>query len=184
MVKENYKSCLRYWQKGMTMLEVLVAMLVIGLALVTGISMLQTANRYGDSAEFSAIASQQSQSIIDKIRANSVSASAYLFPESVPTTADYSTLYPQVDTSNIPASIACKTTAPAICATGESVAKQDMQQWEDTLAQQLPNGRGAIRRVGFGTDTYEVIVMWHYNPESEPTGPTPAAHGITVRFTL
>ena len=50
--KKNCKTVRRQsQQKGMTLLEVLVSMLVIGLALAMSISMIQAANRYGETAE-------------------------------------------------------------------------------------------------------------------------------------
>ena len=48
-------------QQGMTLLEVVVSMLVVALGLVMSVSMLQTANRFGDTAEYTSFALQESQ---------------------------------------------------------------------------------------------------------------------------
>lgn len=173
-------------QRGWTLIEVLVSMLVIGLALAMSISMLQTANRLGESAEYSAAALQRAQSIIDKIRANKIAVDGYMF---YPAGSDgsYNSLYALQNMAQIPAALACGTgTSHHGCDTALPVAKEDMQQWRSSLQSLLPGGKGAIREIGAGTGMYEVIVMWSHNPESDAVSASspPVAHGITVNFSL
>ena len=190
--KKNCKTVRRQsQQKGMTLLEVLVSMLVIGLALAMSISMIQAANRYGETAEYSAAALQRAQSVIDKMRANQVAAPAYVFGSVAGTR--YDALYPSVDMNEIPAKISCKfpgATDPLIverCQKGESVAKDDMEAWKKELADNLPGGKGIIRSINDRAG-YEVIVMWSHTTESEAmaagTSKPTVASGIRVRFSL
>ena len=65
-------------QQGMTLLEVVISMLVVALGLVMSVSMLQTANRFGDTAEYTDFALQKSQLIIDTMRANVVAKDTYI----------------------------------------------------------------------------------------------------------
>ena len=46
-------------QKGMTLLEIVVSMLIVALGLAISVSMIQTANRFGDTAEYTAFALQK-----------------------------------------------------------------------------------------------------------------------------
>lgn len=184
-------GCRMRRQHGMTLLEVLVSMLVIGLALAMSISMIQTANRYGETAEYTAAALQRAQSIIDKMRANNVAAPAYVFDGGAKGT-NYNALYGKLDMGKIPNDLKCQiegvaSTAPALvnCNNYLEQAKQDMVSWSNELQQNLPGGKGMIRRNGSG---YEIIVMWNYVPESEAAQASAAssdlANGITVRFSL
>ena len=61
-------TLLRTHQKGMTLLEIVISMLIVALGLAMSVSMIQTANRFGDTAEFTAFAQQKSQQIIDRSR--------------------------------------------------------------------------------------------------------------------
>lgn len=170
-------------QKGMSLIEVLVSMLVIGLALVMSISMIQVANRYGESAEFSAAALQQAQSVIDKMRANKIAAPAYIFTGGATGTA-YDSWY-QADMGKIPDDLSCDSDVQ--CLTALDTAKADMSQWKANLSSLLPGGKGVVREVSAGSGAYEVIVMWKYSPESEARSAesvNPKARGITVNFSL
>lgn len=182
MQKNNHLMC-KESQKGMSLIEVLVSMLIIGLALAMSISMIQTANRYGDSAEHSAAALQQAQSIIDKMRANKIAAPAYLFTGGA-SGSTYDSWY-TADMGKIPAELTCG--SDVHCAKALDTAKTDMSQWKNNLSSLLPGGKGVIREVQAESGSYEVIVMWKYNPESEAKSvdsTNPNARGITVNFTL
>ena len=64
-------------QKGMTLLEIVISMLIVALGLAMSVSMIQTANRFGDTAEFTAFAQQKSQQISDAMRAKSIARGTY-----------------------------------------------------------------------------------------------------------
>lgn len=167
-------------------MEVLVSALIIGLALVMALSMIQTANRYGESAEYSASALQQAQSIVDKIRANPIGVSAYLFKGGGSGTS-YDAWYSSVNMDEIPNNLNCAVDAPNGCAAVLQIVKDDMTQWKNGLSNSLPGGKGIIQETVAGTRQYEVIITWHNNPESGAVASlarTAKARGITVNFSL
>ena len=93
-------GAMRAHQRGMTLLEVVISMLVVALGLVMSISMIQTANRFGDTAEYTAFALQKSQLIIDTMRANVVAKDTYIISGiNTPNSGniDYNALYKELD---------------------------------------------------------------------------------------
>ena len=185
----------RFRQKGMTLLEVVVSMLVIGLGLVISISMLQTANRFGDNAEFSHSALEQAQAIIDKMRANRVASPTYIYTGGAnitSTTAGFDVIYDSVRDENgyergiDGLTITCLrgiTTAGFSandCKKAGLIAKDDMRAWGKNIRAILPGGRGLISHQN---GTYEVIVLWSNTPESDSQN-NPVAQGVRVSFTL
>lgn len=178
---------MKVWQKGMSLIEVLVAMLIIGLALTMGISMIQASNRFGESAEFGSSALQQAQAIIDKIKSNGVASDTYLFTGGVVITNgdEYEKMYAEVSKVkliDIPLHLTCKV---ALCSEAENIAKADVVQWNNTLQEMLPGGRGIVHRISSlpNRDFFEVIVMWNHNAEIEIDN-NPAVSGIRVNFSL
>lgn len=169
-------------QHGMTLLEVLVSMLVIGLGLAMSISMIQTANRFGNSAEFSHSALEQAQAIIDKIRANRVAAPTYKYPADK-VGDSYDAIYKSLEKADIK-SLTVSCTLPGIsdeeCGKAGKIAQTDMQSWDENIRALLPEGRGAVVINGMSS---EVIVMWKNNPETDSNN-NPDIQGIRVRFAL
>lgn len=180
------RSC-RIKQSGMSMLEVVVSMLIIGLGLAMSISMIQTSNRFGNNAEFSHSALEQAQAIIDKIRANQVAAATYEYMGGAALSANYDTMYASVanETTYISGinALTRQCTAgisTADCQVPGDTAKADMQAWSGNIRSLLPGGRGLISMNG---RNLEVIVMWSNTAETD-TNLNPVAQGIRVNFTL
>lgn len=180
------RSC-QIKQRGMSMLEVVVSMLIIGLGLAMGISMIQTSNRFGNNAEFTHSALEQAQAIIDKIRANQVAAESYEYMGGAALSANYDTMYAAV--ANEATYISGINGLTRQCTTGISTtdcqvpgdtAKADMQAWSRNIRALLPGGRGLISMNG---RNLEVIVMWSNTAETD-TNLNPVAQGIRVNFTL
>ena len=174
-------------QKGMTMLEVIVAMLIIGLGLAMSISMIQASNRFGNNAEFSHLALEQAQAIIDKMRANSVAARSYEFTGGAIRSVDYDSMYRTVENETIYDSAIRglnKICAPGFsaqdCNIPGGIAQSDMQAWSNDIRAALPGGRGLIFING---RNLEVVVMWSNTVEQE-SNLNPVAQGIRVNFTL
>ena len=174
-------------QKGMTMLEVIVAMLIIGLGLAMSISMIQTSNRFGNNAEFSHLALEQAQAIIDKMRANSVAARSYEFTGGAIRNVDYDSMYRFV--ANEAAYDSAIRGLNKICAPDFSaqdcdipggIAQSDMLAWSNDIKAALPGGRGLVFVNG---RNLEVVVMWSNTVEKE-SNLNPVAQGIRINFTL
>ncbi|EHM52207.1 type IV pilus modification protein PilV [Cardiobacterium valvarum] len=171
-------------QKGMTLLEIVISMLIVALGLAMSVSMIQTANRFGDTAEFTAFAQQKSQQIIDAMRANNIARDTYLLDwENTATQGniDYKQLYNNLNAiynvTDITGRLRCKNSGR--CTESENIAKQDMKVWIEEI-RSLPGGRGIIRQ---RDNQYEVVVMWRHVSETDRGEDTPV-QGTRVWFTL
>lgn len=110
---------------GFTLLEVLVAIVVLSLGLL-GLAGLQAASlRNNQSAYYRGVATQQTYDMVDRIRANLAGVTA----------GNYNNL-----TGVIPANPACFT---AGCSAA-SIAATDHFQWNTTNAALLPGGVGSV----------------------------------------
>lgn len=103
-------------QKGFTLTEVLVAMLVLSIGLLGLASLQVTSLRNNHSAFQLSLATNLSYGIIDRMRANRPAARA----------GEYN--------------LALAVAAP----TGTSRANQDVAGWRQAIASRLPGGAGAI----------------------------------------
>ena len=171
-------------QQGMTLLEVVVSMLVVALGLVMSVSMLQTANRFGDTAEYTSFALQESQTLIDAMRANRLADETYFVNAIGVTSKDtpLEVIYNSLDAfykftsddkevvkQEVKNRLMCKN---ASCTEAENIAKEDMAT--------LPGGRAAVGRLG---DQFEVVVMWNHVAETD-SNDNARIQGTRVWFTL
>lgn len=154
-------------QAGMTFLEVLVSMLIIGLGLTITVSMMQASNRYGLSAEYRSAAMNEIQSIMDRMRANVYGGDGYVFGQHSYQDSGY-------DRKNIQALSAPQCGNP--CETKEQLkiaaqslayarAQTDMIDWLGHVSTSLPGGQAAISKGA--ENTYTVTIMWLYGTESD-----------------
>ncbi|MBR1374862.1 MAG: prepilin-type N-terminal cleavage/methylation domain-containing protein [Cardiobacteriaceae bacterium] len=65
-------------QQGMSLLEVVVAMLLCGIGLAIPVGMYQASIRHAQQAEYRAIAMREAQVLIDEMRANKLGAPGFL----------------------------------------------------------------------------------------------------------
>jgi len=126
---------------GVTLIEVLIAMVVLAIGLLGLASLQATALRTNSSALFRSQATNLAYSIVDAMRVNRAAALAL----------------PGAYNSTMP-------TTPPSCPTGVvaltgSIANQDLTAWTNTLACTLPQGAGEIARTG--TTTFTVRVQWN-----------------------
>lgn len=193
----------RLRQQGMTLLELIVAMLIIGIALAGSVAMIQMANRFGMSAEFQSIAQWQSQNMMDRMRANSFAREAYVFGDSNWNIVDtrnfqygsekFKELYDGVkDTLNSEAATAVTCANSSACLPQE-IATMDRAFWLRQLAQELPQGLGLIVRVQEEgkpnkamPGAYAVIIMWRTAAPSEDAQASqdPQVHGVLIPFSI
>jgi len=116
-------------QSGFTLLEVMVAIVVLSLGLL-GLAGLQAASlRNNQTAYYRGIATHQAYDMADRIRANLAGVRAL-------PTSEYSSL-----AAMIPANPGCFT---ADCSAAD-MAKTDHFQWNTVNAALLPNGVGSVR---------------------------------------
>ncbi|MGQ0429588.1 MAG: type IV pilus modification protein PilV [Gammaproteobacteria bacterium] len=135
----------RDFQSGFTMVEVLVALVVLTIGLLGIAALYLNSLQSGRTAIYRTQAVNLAADLADRIRANRTAQVAY------------ATLFADVE-----AEVAgCFTTGG--CIPGD-LAASDLARWKATLAQLLPNGQGqvvVIPPIGAGEPaSYVVMVQW------------------------
>ncbi|MBK7354138.1 MAG: type IV pilus modification protein PilV [Nitrosomonas sp.] len=103
-------------QKGVTMIEVLVSVIILSIGLL-GLAGLQSAGiTHNQSASFRSTATMMTYSILDSLRAN------------------------RAEASNGNYNIALGATKP----TGDAIYQKDLNNWMTELALRLPTGQGSV----------------------------------------
>lgn len=135
-------------QSGFTLVEIMVAMLVLAIGLL-GLAGLQANGlRQNTNALYRTFAMMQAYDMADRIRAN----------ETGRRNGAYDTI-----TTGIPAAQNC---TAAVCTPNE-IAAYDAHEWNNTNAQLLPSGTGSVSVAGVAPDQmFTVTVMW----DEERTG--------------
>lgn len=135
-------------QTGFTLLEILVAIVVLSLGLL-GLAGLQAATlRNNQIAYYRAIAIQQTYDMADRIRANQagVKAGAY---------------------NNLNTAIPADPDCVANACTAAQMAVADHSQWNNNNARMLPAGTGTVVRGANGS--FVVTISWNENTEAGST---------------
>lgn len=137
---------------GFTLLEVLVAIVVLSIGLL-GLAGLQAAGlRNNNSAYLRTIATQQAYDIADRMRANRAAVIAGVY-DSISGTG----------TSPSCITAGCTTT---------QMAQHDTYEWNTLNAALLPSGQGTVTRIGT-SNRFSVTVIW----DDARTGATGTACG-------
>lgn len=135
-------------ETGFTLLEVLVAIVVLSLGLL-GLAGLQAATlRNNQIAYYRAIAVQQTYDMADRIRANQAGAVA----------GAYNNL-----TNTIPADPDC---VANVCSAA-NMAVADHSQWNNNNARMLPAGSGTVVSAAGGG--FNIRISWNENTEAGGT---------------
>jgi type IV pilus assembly protein PilV len=123
-------------QSGFTLLEILVALLVLAIGLLGLAGLMTSSMRNNLSASHRTQATWQAYDIIDRMRANRAVAIA----------GGYATA--------LGAATACSTAVPA-----GTVAQQDVAAWKNQVACALPTGNGSIAVNAAREAT--VVIQWN-----------------------
>jgi type IV pilus assembly protein PilV len=152
-------------QTGFTLLEVMVAIVVLSLGLL-GLAGLQAATlRNNQIAYYRAIAVQQTYDMADRIRANQAGATA----------GEYNAL-----AAIIPAAPDC--VAPNTCSPAD-MAVADHSQWNNNNARMLPGGSGTVTNAA--GNNFIITVMMTENEMSGASDPNcPVGTPANVRCFL
>lgn len=165
------KSVVFCREKGATLIEVLITMMIVALGLLGAAGMQLASTRYQQTALMRGQAVVQAQFIVEKMRANASAIAIYLTSDA----------YAAATLASLPADPACGMTTVGTC-TGAQAAAKDLRDWRKGL-QTMPGGRGSINPVvnlGGITDPLarQVIVMWQEKQDNEvgtTSDPDPAA---------
>ncbi len=160
-------------QRGMTLLEVVISMLIIGLGLAMCVSMIQTSIRSTYSANNQNIAAELAESIVSRMRINRIAADGYLFGDnngSSDNTGDFD-LYDSgwsAPSSAVSAPTCDDCTEEQKDARDAAYAQAyaDAVNWLSEVQDSLPNGRASIVDwpVVGTTPGYRVILQWKNIP--------------------
>lgn len=131
---------------GFTLIEVLVALVILSVGLL-GLAALQTTGmKYNQSAYEYSQATSAAYDILDRMRANFTTAS---------TTTDYTTKFS--DTPTTP-SVDCSTSS----CNGAQLAQYDLYQWKTNVAKLLPGGEGSVQlQMVNGYAQYTIGLRWN-----------------------
>jgi type IV pilus assembly protein PilV len=141
----------RLQSRGFTLLEVLVALLVMSVGLLGIGKLMMLSARANDSAYMRSQATALGYTILDAMRANRQAATVngYDTPMGV-----------------FPAAPGCGATVAAPCTSGQQ-AQNDLSQWGNALAVQLPLGQGSVTTAtapdgltGANNITATIVVQW------------------------
>lgn len=152
------RSCVgRHSQRGLSMIEVLIALVVLAIGLL-GTAAMQTLSLEGTAnANTRSVAFYLANDMIDRMRANSAGEAA----------GDY------VDVSAAATTAACST---ATGCTAEQMAFNDLQEWQTSVSTLLPGGVGTISGpAATGNANYIITVSWRERAkEAKASGETTA----------
>jgi type IV pilus assembly protein PilV len=137
--------------RGFTLLEVLVALLVLSIGLLGIGKLMMLSARANDSAFMRTQATALGYTILDAMRSNRQAA----------TTNGYDTAM-----GVFPGPPGCGATVAAACTSGQQ-AQNDLSQWGNALAVQLPLGQGSVTTAvgldgatGANNITATIVVQW------------------------
>ena len=146
-------------QTGFTLIEVLVAVLIlviglVGVAHMQALGLTNTQSAYNRSQ-----ATLLAYDMADRIRANLESIETYV----------------NIAPADATLQATCSTTEGCTVA---QMAENDLYEWNETLANFLPSGAGAISLEDLGNtdaedDLYTVSVSWNDNPDGSVGDPEP-----------
>lgn len=174
-------------QRGATLLEVLITMLVVAVGLLGAAGLQLASTRYQQTSTLRSQALIHADFIIEKMRVNNINltfvnlAAAQANPIGAYLAADE---YPDAD--DLPDDPACGLEGQPNCTAAEA-AQRDLREWRQALAQDLPGGRGSIFPIAAGGATEpnsrRVVVMWREKSEAATQNATGQAADETIDAT-
>src|SRR5262252_1340199 len=157
---------------GFTLLEVLIALLVLSIGLLGIGKLMMLSARANDSAYIRSQATALAYTMLDAMRANRQAAIVQAYDTAM---------------GVVPLSAGCGTTVVAACHSSQQ-AQKDLSQWGTSLAAALPAGQGSVATVvapdsltGANNVTATVTVQWSDKVAEQSFG---APGGNIISITL
>lgn len=120
--------------RGVSLIEVLVAILIVSLGLLALAGLLNVSSRVAKTSEYRATAAQLAADMVDRMRANRAGATA----------GNYSQAPSALSTAKA-TQVSC---ANVTSCTAEEIANQDKAEWNTLVFNALPGGTGYIDYTG------------------------------------
>ena len=139
------------WQKGMSLIEVMIALAVFSFGLLALAALMASGLKYNTSALHRSYATSQAYDMADRMRANHLGLDHYL-----------------IDPSGHPncVSLERECDSESECSP-EAMAQYDARQWNNYNACLLPKGIGMVRQRSTDPDIYTITVSWKTNMKIE-----------------
>lgn len=144
-------------QLGFTLLEVMMALVVLAFGLMGLAGLQATGIKNNNSAYYRSVAAQYAAEISDRMRANAA--------------VDYSTITAATHTS-------CKSVTG--CTTTE-MAENDLKEWTDGLAGSLPLGNGTVTPIAVSNPDKAYVVSIFWDDERSGSAPITPNFKVNVR---
>jgi type IV pilus assembly protein PilV len=162
---------LRSRQRGASLIEALITMLIVAVGLLGAVGLQLASTRYQQISTLRSQALFQAGAIVEKMRVNNATLTltqlaaaatapggAYLAPD------DYASA------TGLPDDPGCGLNAQTAC-TPAQAAQRDLREWRQALARDLPEGRGALFPVTAAgvaePNARRVVVMWREKAQQE-----------------
>lgn len=139
---------------GFTLLEVLIAVLVLSLGILGVGAALVTAQRSASSSYLAQQSAQLAQNIIERMRQNPTGAESF----------SYNLNY----TGGAVAAPSTSCTGGSAC-TAQQQAAYDLWQWQNSLNAALPGANASVTVTLTGAGTYDALVLVSYDDTSAST---------------
>lgn len=171
---------------GFSLLEVLIALLVMSVGLLGIVGMVTTSLKANDGAYLRSTANSLAYSILDRMRANRQSATQGNYNISIGTTAPVSAACLPTRTCTPTQFAALCMGSANTCAPG-AMAQADLGIWKQDLATDLPAGDGSIATAldANGVIDVTIVIQWNAARATQALGKfttVPAAG--TTNFTV
>ena len=141
------------WQKGLTLIEVMIALAVFSFGLLALAALMASGLKYNTSALHRSYATSQAYDMADRMRANSLGLEL----------EHYNNLG---DSSDNPNCVSLESECESDCSSKE-MAQYDARQWNNYNACLLPKGTGMVRQRSTDPDIYTITVSWKTNMKIE-----------------
>ena len=137
------------WQKGLTLIEVMIALAVFSFGLLALAALMASGLKYNTSALHRSYATSQAYDMADRMRANRIGLDNYNSLSGIGTDPDC-----------IKTEIGCPP---------NEMAQYDAWQWNCDNARLLPEGTGTVSLESSDPDIYAITVSW--NDDRDPGTP-------------
>jgi len=152
------------WQKGSSLIEVMVSLFVLAIGLLGILSMQVKSMQFSQSADTYSRAVNVANDIAERMRINPKNVAAYA-SETTPTTAPTN----------------CKTTGFTAPCTGTDLVKWDLFNWSQTIKNSFPVGTGSISLKTHGSKNYfQITVSFDDSRSSGTAGPARKQYTLLV----